>query len=1223
MLGRFLVFVAGMLVVALFSALLAPYFVDWTSFRQDFEKQASLILGKKVVVHGDVSARIIPFPSVTMTDVRVAQEGETEPLVSVERFSMDMELAPFLSGEARIFEMRIERPKVRLRLTRDGTLDWVRNSSPAIPAKTVVLENVHIIDGELDFEDQQTGRNRVVSNLDMVASAKALSGPWRFQGTGSLDGVKGSFSASTGSYEGNGELRLVSHIAPEATPVELDLEGSLKMESLRLRYSGKFSANYRAANDNAEASRSGPRASGTFELANDAIRLPDYRVEVGDPADPYVITGEATLDTGLKPQFLLTAEGQQVDISRIGGEAAKMDRHVEVSALARLQALMTVVSDIPIPTVPGHATIKLPSIVAGGTTYRNIAIDAAPAGQGWAISKATAELPGRTVLEANGNLKVKDGFGFDGELLMASNQPSGLAAWLSGNVDPAIRGLNQAGFSASVSLQPGLQRFERLELALGGDILRGRAERQVQEGSPPSLSLDLSGGELDIDALTALSNMAFGGDASEAVLEHSIAAKLSLKALKAYDTVSQNVSTTFTLRDGVLDVDHLSIGSVLGAEVQATGKIEGSLGEPKFALQGSVKSEDPGALFAYLESKLPDHPVVRRLSANSGFFSDSDLQFSFLTGDEGKWPVDVTLDGKTNGTKLTVQFGSDILGITPDSNFSLDISADNSNTATLFGQLGLQPLPIDSGSGGIAGLTVSQQAGKPAQIALTYTADDGLLTLSGEGDMSAARFLDGHYAMTMESDDLEPYLLMNGVAIPQMGAGLPITVAASINFAPDAVTFSDVKGKADQNAYSGDLVLSRAPLPKLTGQISLDTVDLQWLAEAAIGPVTDALGGWNSADVPPAADAAFNAELTVKVQRLWTGYEQPVKAFSGTLVYDGRSIGLQSGSGEFAGGAAQGSVSIANADGQAFLRAQFDVKNAGFAGLVWANDNGPVMWGKGDFSALLESSGHSIDQLVSRFSGSGVVSFDPVNLVGLDLSAFPSILEQVDAVEEKDLTAQTVAPFAQAIVAGGKSTFQKVQIPFSVSGSVFRVSNVAAENDEAKLNLDAEADLAASELDASMRIAFKAGEDALAGADPAVTLKFSGSLKKPEMQMDVSELAGFLSLRAFEQERRRVELLQADIMEKQRLRREATYFKALADAREAARLKAEEDARKAAEVLKQQQEAQKLLEAQKAAEEANAPADSGNQAAPPTKGSKSSNDPAAAIEWNVLPAPVN
>ena len=82
-----------------------------------------------------------------------------EPLIQVAHFSMDAELAPFLSGEALIFDMRLEQPKAKVRLLPDGTLDWARGRKASIPAKIVILENVAITGGQIDFIDEQTGRH--------------------------------------------------------------------------------------------------------------------------------------------------------------------------------------------------------------------------------------------------------------------------------------------------------------------------------------------------------------------------------------------------------------------------------------------------------------------------------------------------------------------------------------------------------------------------------------------------------------------------------------------------------------------------------------------------------------------------------------------------------------------------------------------------------------------------------------------------------------------------------------------------------------------------------------------------------------------------------------------------------------------------------------------------------------------------------------------------------
>ena len=63
MLGRLFVIVGGLIVLALSVALVGPHFVDWTSYRAEFEREATAVLGRRVTVEGEVTARILPFPS--------------------------------------------------------------------------------------------------------------------------------------------------------------------------------------------------------------------------------------------------------------------------------------------------------------------------------------------------------------------------------------------------------------------------------------------------------------------------------------------------------------------------------------------------------------------------------------------------------------------------------------------------------------------------------------------------------------------------------------------------------------------------------------------------------------------------------------------------------------------------------------------------------------------------------------------------------------------------------------------------------------------------------------------------------------------------------------------------------------------------------------------------------------------------------------------------------
>jgi hypothetical protein len=136
----------------------------------------------------------------------------------------------------------------------------------------------------------------------------------------------------------------------------------------------------------------------------------------------------------------------------------------------------------------------------------------------------------------------------------------------------------------------------------------------------------------------------------------------------------------------------------------------------------------------------------------------------------------------------------------------------------------------------------------------------------------------------------------------------------------------------------------------------------------------------------------------------------------------------------------------------------------------------------------------------------------------------------------------------------------------------------------------------------SIGVDLNAGDEAQTGADPALRLDFNGPLATPRRTIDVADITGFLSLRAFERERRRVERLQANVLEKQRLRREVALYKFDAAQREIQRQHDAlvEQQRSAEEkrlrVLAQQAEEERQAEAEaRAKAEADARADAQRQ----------------------------
>ncbi|OCJ05180.1 hypothetical protein A6U87_14275 [Rhizobium sp. AC44/96] len=1147
MVGRFLVVLGGVVVVALFVALLAPLFIDWTGFRKNFEDQASRIIGKKVVVHGSVDARLLPFPSVTMHDVRVGQETDGSPIVQIEQFSMDAELAPFLSGEALIFDMRVVNPKVKLRLLKDGTLDWTRGSQPEIPAKTVVLERVHVTGGDIQFIDDQSGRSRHVTGLNAEMSAKSLAGPWRIDGDAALDGEHGSFLISSNQPDDNGVLRMRTRLQPDRHPVTVDLDGELKLVDSKPNYQGTISAAIESSAKGADKAHVPPRLKGKFELTNESIRIPEYRLEIGAEGDPYVITGEATLDTGAKPQFLLIADGQQIDVNRIGNQGAggKTTRDPALSARQRLNTLIQIVSQVPVPQVPGKASVRLPAIVAGDTTIRDVQLDLQPAGNGWTIDNAFGTLPGRTQVEAQGRLNLQGQPSFVGQVTVASKQPTGLAAWLAGSVDPAIRQLRQAGFSSKVNLTHAQQTFDDLEVAVGQSTLKGRLERRVVANQPSTLDVSLAGDALDLDALRALTGLFTGQDAGDNVLDHKIRAQLKADKFTAFGVEAGDVETSFTIADGALAIEKLAVKNLAGAELTATGRAEGSLLDYKGSGEITFKSADPGPFFAMLKQKLPQHPVMDRLVRNAAWYTNTALRGALtLGGDQGDG-LSLTLAGVANGSRVNLDYRmSNILALTGKGTTSLEATLENNVTSILFGQAGLDPLPVDADANGRLTLKVQAEGTDPADAALTFATDRTSFTASGKVDVHPQTFMNGQLAVSLESADLDPYLVMNGIGVPQMGTGLPFKLTTTATIDGDKIALTDIAGHAADNQFGGSLTVDRkADNTTASGDLALSKVDATWLAEAIYGPVTDATNGQLSGGalgLPVFKDMDVNLKLSAK--EFWPGWSGAISDFTSTVAYKGDELQLNEMKGGWDGGHIDGNLLFTNADGTGFFQTKLELTDADLAGVVWSRDGAPVANGKFGLSLSTEASGKSAKDIAASLNGSGELRLAETSVRGLNLGMLAPLLAATDPMQDQ-LNAGKVHPIVETLLNNGEAKLPPIAIPFNVTDGMLRVQNVGVQAEQAKLAANAQLDLPQRRINASLNVVLDPGSEAFAGAEPAVRLDFSGLLASPGRTVDVTDITGFLSLRAFERERRRVERLQSNVLEKQRLRRETALYK--------------------------------------------------------------------------------
>lgn len=1203
MLARLFVIFGGLFVLVLCAALVVPYFVDWTGYRAQFEREASAILGRKVTVQGDATARLLPFPSVTFSNVAVAGGPNGQPAMTVETFSMDAELAPFLRGEVLIFDMRLVRPKATIDIANDGTVDWAMRPSSPFDLNQISIEKLTVTEGQIELRHAAGGRSHLFSEINSTISAKSLAGPWRMDGTLRLDGLRTAVTASTGKAEGNGQMRLRLKADPDAYPLVVETDGNAGIVNGAAVYSGQFkisgadknSAELRGTDgETVKVSAGKPdpgfRLNGKFSLDHQKLGVDEFRFETGPLDNPYTADGKASVDLGLKPSFAIEANGAQVQFDEAVGAEAGAGLTLDQRIAAFEQALL----DMPKPTIPGTVEVKLPAVVVGDTTVRDVHLSAEPVDGGWSVKSLAATLPGRTKLEADGMLvlNLEGHFGFNGSLLLAVAQPSGFAAWLSKDVDEAIRRLPAAGFKAKVDLSQKRQAFSDLELILGKAKFSGRIDSSQPDDAKPSVLMRLEGGDLDVDGLAAFASIFVSDKGANRFADRDLDFQIKAGPVNAGGLTADTVDTALRLRDGLLEIDRLSVGGLAGASISATGRIKDFPASPTGKLDASVVAVDLKPLIDVAARHYPDSAVLKGLASRAAaypeLFQDArvDLVASAADNGDGTTGLAVSGQGKAGGSAFSASLsGKGAVDKLLEAPVALTFNAKNPDATTLLALYGLPALPL--GMLGEASTDIQAKGTLGGGLTTNFSLAGNDFKAGFEGTIAdTPQGFAAKGKLSLDAADIEPWLMTTGIGLPGMGAGMSTSFSAQGDYGNGLLVLDELNGAINEAAVSGDVnidvkegVDGKAGVPHLAGALMLDELDLDPMAVALFGDSafladkeeTNKGGVWPATPFSQKSNLPFTADLDLTTAALAAGRFATAYDAAFSLRLDQEGIRVSDLKAKLLGGALTGLFELKNNDGTGLFSGQMKLAGADLATVL--PDAG--ISGIGDFSTALSSSGKSVEGMVAALSGSGTAALKGVKVAGVNPDAFSAFLAKADAIGRDIDTAKT-AGFAPDIAADGSFAAGDTDVAFTVAGGTLRAPPVSLENPAATLSADVTADLNAATVSAKGAITYRPGDEALVGSEPVVNFTAEGPFGAVKRAFDSEPLAQFLTQRALEKEQQRVEAMQAALLEKQRLRREVRYYAALKTERdkaaeelrrqeEAARLKAEADAKAKAE----------------------------------------------------------
>lgn len=1153
-LARLFVLIGGLIVLALTVALVGPYFIDWTSYRSDFEREASRILGREVTVAGEATARLLPFPSVTFTDVQVAGRTEAEPSMTVETFSMDAELAPFMRGEFLIFDMRLHKPVMTIDVADDGLIDWTIRPKTPFDASQVKLEKISITEGAVAIQHAAGGRTYQLDAINADISARTLAGPWRVRGGLNFDGAPMKIAASTGTVDASGSMRLRLSVEPTDLALAVETDGNVNITDGGAVYSGTFRLeaaepepspddedNAFAISIEAEEDPVVPfRVSGRFNVDHKLIDVSEFLFETGTEADPYTAEGSAFLDYGEDPSFSVQADGQQFRFDRPDSEIVG-----EQSFASRVASFRDMVQRLPRPAIKGTINVDLPAVVAGDTTIREVRLAAQPDANGWRIDTFSAELPGRATLEASGLLVSGGEFGFHGTLLLAVNQPSGFAAWLSKDVDNAIRRLPSAGFSARVNIDSQRQSFRDLELILGGARFTGEVDHLTPRESRPSMLLRLDGGALDVGGLAAFASIFIDDSGAARFSEHNLDFVVKAGPVSAAGLTAGSVDAALRLKDGLLDIDRLSIGDLAGATVSATGKLRNFPDSPTGSLDASIVAVDLRPLTELLARHYPQNDFVSGLALRSAAFpqllTDTriDMVASAASNNDGSIGLAISAHGLSGGSRFTASASGTSRQTALDGPLTLTVAMQNDDAAPLFAAYGLPALPVGLVGPAETNLTIAGEIGGLFDTRLEVRGDGSEALFEGK-----AGYVDGAWQANgkakIASGDVEPWLATTGVALPGFGLGLPMDASARIDLSDGVLAVESIAGTISGDSIAGDVQTRWAgDRPSFAGTLSMPFLDLSPLGPMLLGEAALESQDGSPGTKPFRSSARFPllAALDLTVDRLgvWPGEELQQASLS--LNIDENAVRVSKLDADYRGGPISGLAEFRNSGGTALFSTQFKFADAALADLSGSDNLG----GTTTLSANLTANGKSMAGLISSLSGSGTASLRDAVIPGVAAGVFDQFIVEADRIG-KAIDADDVSGFAPDLVSSQSYDAGAAEFTFVLAGGVLRTPSILFDRQAADLEAELQLDLNIGLASADAEITYDPGREALVGAVPAVRIRSQGPLGSMVASYDTAPLAQFLTQRALELEQLRVEALQAGLLEKQRLRREVRYY---------------------------------------------------------------------------------
>jgi len=1159
----FLTILAVIVILALVTALGAPYAIDWDSRRGEVEAALSEALGAPVRTGGGIAVRLLPAPVLELDQVDLGGNGD-EPGLTAGRLSVELAVAPLLKGEFRVVEASLDNPVLTVVAAADGSIALPRFRPVVGKPASIAIERLTIDSGTIRFVDRASGGQQALDGLSLTLQSNALTGPWR------VEGVLGArpLRVSTGELDAAGSLRIKLTLGDEANG-RIEADGVLSIPvapggEIAPAFNGKvqFGATLAPATANRPAlvlAANAIVASRGRVLTSDALEI-----EAGEAGRTIKVAGTARVDLGDRPLGELALSAKRIDLDETGATLASLAGDPD-SWQARLDAL-------PLPVA---LNLSVASLAYEGEEATGVEAAARLADGRIGVQNLTAKIAGDTTLAFAGKPDQVANGGVAGRFTMASAAPARLSLalarlGLASSRAEALAKLPDLSLDADVIASPTLVAMRNLKFVAGKASVTGAWRYTPPEGAERGrFEAQIAADGLDLGSLPD------AGDLSSAIAGLDVGLTLDARRVRVGDgtDVGRLGIRLAAGADGIA-IEALDIAGLSGATVKASGRI-GASGDGR--IDGTLDAARAAPVLVLLDKLGVGGGIATALPSG---LREGPLRMTLMAsgagaGDARRVAVDVAGTASELSFGGTLTLGGERGGTLDD--LALDINAPEA--AGVVRRLGFVPSESAAILRGLPSLGPMQASVKLARR------DAATRDLSVSGTVSGVKLTteiplqiraDGKAAaeparLSIATADAGPLGRRIGLILEE-GRAYPLALTMSVA-GNGEVWRVGLAGRAGEEPVKGEFAVG-GDGRVLDGVVEVDRASLPALASLfSLGPVPAARAGtlWPATRFAAAPDIPFGGAVVIatKVLDLGAGFTTGPTRLTLMPVADGVTIAVDPAA--FEGGKLAGALTLKRQGGNASVSGEVGLDAVRIEGLTRLAP-GTGLTGRVSTSLRFGGSGESIAAIVANLAGGGRLAASDVALRRFDGEALQRVA--VAAVNDPGaLDARRLASRVSASLDAGAFAARPIDVPLTASAGVLRLTSLTMEAPGAVWQGSVALDLKTLALDASGILVSRTSPSGWTGQPPQASAAWRGSVLSPRRDVDASAFANGLAGIQLLRELERIESFEADARER------AAHNRRLKAEREqrAAEARAAEEARRAEEA--------RLLEEARLAEE--------------------------------------